>query len=920
MKRVLSIILTLVMILSASVIPAFAVSLDVYGHYLYSYTDGPGEGYIEDGTTIHITDPQAMVYFISQTWAGKNYAVKRVVLDNDIIFDSENAEINALINSAYKKDAGENRPFKGTLDGQGHKVQYLDDYAVRIGGLFCALDGATIQNIDFVDFNARDHGEKSGNTVATGYIAAFVYGNTKIENVTFKANDQESSVIKGTENIGGLVGVVKDDAKLTINNCILQDVDVSVRSTNCGGFVGRICDGAKVTIADSSFSGDVIVDITSHTVIESYKIDHGSGGGGVSIVDTAGKQMGGLVGYMESSSSLSIDNCKNNANVAVTQYTLDVSNLTQGNNGGLVGICYGNVTINNSINNGDVLAQGRSAGGLVGLVDGSGTAEVYNSTNTGNVTAQDSAGGIIGYFGNRDADNSIVIKNCTNAGDVKSEKGYAAGIAAMIDSDASEASPHIFAGNSNSAFIYGNKYAGGIVALNYGYAKFEDCKNLGRVSAENEMAAGILAWSEDDDVSFENCYNSSDSVVTANNETAGIIGYFGNRDRNPKFSARNCSNDGLIYSITGRAGGIAARLDSNGKLYFTNVDNNGAVYGGWNAGGICGESEGCASFTGVANNGTVISNNSGAGGILAWNSDDELIFIGCKNTGDITGKEETGGILGFTGSDDGDRDMYFEDCTNSGRIESKSSQAAGIAAKVDTDGTHTFKNVSNTKEIVGGWSAGGVCADIMGATTFTNATNSGSVTAKTKNAGGILSWSENQPVTFTGCSNSGAIYGKEYAGGIGGVMNDEAADPEITVGNCKNSGSVTSQNSDVGGIIGALLTDGDCRFTNCKNEGGGIIKGAREAGGIFGYTCGNYTLIKNCSNSGKISTTGLKEDDFYAGTLYGLSENGVTCEGCKNATASIFTEYSTWIIIGCAAVVMAAVAVLIARKKKTLPR
>ena len=77
------------------------------------------------------------------------------------------------------------------------------------------------------------------------------------------------------------------------------------------------------------------------------------------------------------------------------------------------------------------------------------------------------------------------------------------------------------------------------------------------------------------------------------------------------------------------------------------------------------------------------------------------------------------------------------------------------------------------------------------------------------------------------------------------------------------------------------------------------------------------SITKNIS----VSTSGSKNDGLYAGTLYGSSENGVTCEGCTNYTASVFTNYSLWIICACSAVIAAAVVcIIIAQKKKQIAK
>lgn len=113
--------------------------------------------------------------------------------------------------------------------------------------------------------------------------------------------------------------------------------------------------------------------------------------------------------------------------------------------------------------------------------------------------------------------------------------------------------------------------------------------------------------------------------------------------------------------------------------------------------------------------------------------------------------------------------------------------------------------------------------------------------------------------TVSNCHNSGFVGGNGQIGGIVGRMNAG------TIENCSNSGTITG-NSYVGGICGY---EGG-KIQNCSNSG--TVNGNLDVGGIAGW---NRGAIEKCSNSGTIT------GNSYVGGVAGLVSGG-TINNCYN--------------------------------------
>lgn len=200
--------------------------------------------------------------------------------------------------------------------------------------------------------------------------------------------------------------------------------------------------------------------------------------------------IGGFSGYARGST---FENCTSNVDVTTSHYQA----------GGIAGsaatiAC----TFIRCINNGTITAAGSytgtnsyAIGGIVGAMSYTGTIEYCrnNGTIIGNVQ---SVGGIAGYVGTTSGTVYPVIANCYNTGSVSSAAA--------------------------------NGYAGGIIGDVYGtynYAEISNCLNIGEVSSAGvTYAGGIVGYKGSTKAALSNCWYLSAQTSTGIGGAADVSG------------------------------------------------------------------------------------------------------------------------------------------------------------------------------------------------------------------------------------------------------------------------------------------------------------------------------------------------------------------------------------------------------------
>lgn len=244
---------------------------------------------------------------------------------------------------------------------------------------------------------------------------------------------------------------------------------------------------------------------------------------------------------------------------------------------------------------------------------------------------------------------------------------------------------------------------------------FENIVNDANVTA-TEHAAGLVAVfgtnSADYGVSLEvtNCVNNGNISVTGAKEVGGFIAtaYF-NKDKNVTTDAgatfTNCTNNGKILSTGGYTGGLFGRpMYTKAGVKLVGCVNNGEVTGYKNTGGLVGHTTNSCFFASYCvNNGDVKSTCPGsgsdryAGGIIAYAQGIKLADYAvskggvanhveyCLNTGTITGRANTAGIVAHFGADGVYGLSTAEYCVNIGNIiaeDINATQSGNVAAGI----------------------------------------------------------------------------------------------------------------------------------------------------------------------------------------------------------------------------------------------
>lgn len=451
-------------------------------------------------------------------------------------------------------------PFTGTFDGKGHTVTVS-------APLFAEMDG-TVKNL-VVEGLVDNSALTAASPAHTGAVAATINGNAVFENIKNNAvvkgmlTDYDSTyragaggiagialkgvvVFKNCENtaeitghaVGGILGSYDDKDKtydaanfsVTFINCVNSghiSASDSVKTSNNGAAGGILGIGNKV--------GFVYFNNCKNTAkVEADKACGGPAGGMVSYIYTAltadgaeiasfkncvnegeiisaDSQAGGITGWTRLKAEF-ID-CVNSG------YVHSGTNASGKNNGYCAGIACRvsgdkqliSTLFRNCINTGDVNSGRDQAAGIMAYNNG-GPTTYENCTNTGkisNVTNQTGkagqAAGIQGNHGNHEVSGGAAVDtfiNCVNTGEI------------CCGTDTSK-----------------NNYAGGIAAYIYGtstsYGVFENCVNTG-VIHRIKWASQIVCYTNTPKTTAKNCVGMGSIVDDAGaleNAPAVFVGY-----------------------------------------------------------------------------------------------------------------------------------------------------------------------------------------------------------------------------------------------------------------------------------------------------------------------------------------------------------------------------------------------------------
>ena len=169
-------------------------------------------------------------------------------------------------------------PFKGTFDGDGHKITGLKITSGSYIGLFGYVgEGATIKNVNLVGANVF-----GGKRV--GALIGQIKGNATVSNCTV---DSTSHVTGSDSNTGGLIGEAAGGITVKLEKLINYATVMNTENngpSRAAGIIAQVTSGANVTITNCVNNGPI-------------KTNNG--------------YAGGIVAAKQGSSKVSFENCSN---------------------------------------------------------------------------------------------------------------------------------------------------------------------------------------------------------------------------------------------------------------------------------------------------------------------------------------------------------------------------------------------------------------------------------------------------------------------------------------------------------------------------------------------------------------------------------------------------------------------------------
>lgn len=490
MKRILIVLTTLAVLLTALAVPTFAVEGTEWESV--SVADDATEVEL-NGVTYQVVRTKAEFLAMKPTGTTANF-----ILANDIDFEGE--ALTAQMGTSDKPSTpgvvnGGNKLHNFILEGNGHRIFNLKlNFTLEGSGLFptATYRSLTIRHLT-VETDATFGAEKCG--VLFGSIPSNAK-ETLLEDVTIKGTISSSS-----SKCGAFIGSYDNSADastntLTINGCAME-AQIGAGTIQIGGYVGLLGGTGAVSFTDCSVDAQITA---GDNRIGGY-VGVLNGTGEVSFTDcTSAGSMTGSGGKWFSGFVSAI---YNTCNVTFTDCTNEMNLTGAAKNGGFIGgYSYANattptVTFRRCVNRGSVTGTGSYQGGFVGEVGNNKSASAYQlsfyaCTNFGSITGADQAGGMVGIAADKNLD--VLFSDCVNAGTVT--------------------------GTSE-----GTKYSGGYIGRVYDGAKsltYTRCLSVGTIAAQKGTTYST-DYNDDVQCVFTNCYDLSGISTTrktASNEVS----------------------------------------------------------------------------------------------------------------------------------------------------------------------------------------------------------------------------------------------------------------------------------------------------------------------------------------------------------------------------------------------------------------
>ena len=686
----------------------------------------------------------------------------------------------------------------------------------------------TDANIDI--FVLIENSTATGSVLSTGSNISGLLGHT-ITNATIKNSAASMEKIEGVNYIGGLVGqqgianaTVLDSSdnpiyiELNIENCTVASSIVG--ASTIGGFVGAMANGL---ITNSSSEGSVVGTTTAAGFIGNI-----------------------LVGATHPLNVVTIEDCLSYSSVEATGVTSGT--LSAGSNlGGFIGRVQGATIISRCAAYGDVTLLphstdstliGTSAGGFAGNLTNA-SVEIYESFATGNVYADNRAGGFVGYINQK-----AIIEDCYATGTVTNRANdantyYKGGFVGFITAGSAVANSEI-----TNCYTSSDSFIG----LMSGSTKvtFTDCFDQSTGAA----VAGVKSITDAQMKDIDTFDGTTAGMVV----TAWDIEEYGTATTEiwtivddllyPRLTWQKIYDDYVIYvndaSHLGLIGAtpFTEQADANGdlKIWLPNakyVQIGDVTFSGQKDAAIV-----TAPFKGIYDGTTFAIRNLNISNVTTDNIGLFSVIDGAKISNVtlanaiVTGKDNVGALAGSAANSkitqcyvDSDGEVY-------GANQVGGLVGSGIGLIVIDSSSDAF--VSS-----GGNDAGGLVGSLEGS--ISKSSSNGSITSLGNNAGGLVG-------TLLGSVSesffNGTVNSASDSGGLVGVLTDGSISQSYAKGKVDSAGNV-------GGLIGTV-TKGTVSESYSENE---VTSTGSNAGGLVGvlkegtisdaYAVGNVAADKN---------------------------------------------------------------------------
>ncbi|OCL86790.1 Heme/hemopexin-binding protein precursor [Aliarcobacter thereius] len=722
---------------------------------------------------------------------------------------------------------------------------YVSNSIGRVGGVAGYINaGVSIKNLN-LDINSI---YSTGNFQHTAGLVGWKAGTTGdivVENVNLTLHEN----LKGGQYLGGLFGQIASG-------------NVSIKNT-------------QVDLGNQALEAEVELDPNPNPNPNPEPDDE-------NLVDGTTSYVGGLIGYLQGSGTVNIENVIVKAHSIKT----NASNYI----GGLIG--HDSSSGAGTIKNTKVLLNptagfiGNSAnnasyvGGLIGYANSS--YEVENSeVVVGTIRGSSYLGGLFGYVaGANISDTKVTVDNITGSSYyVGGFAGNAAG--ALTLSGANEV---------NAKQIQGTYYIGGVAGLVSGVTDINGIKVtvanniLGTSHTGNNGATGGLVGQANNALTIKNAKVIAENIYNSNTSAryiGGLVGYHNS-------TAQYIISD--VEVTTSGAIGIKGYLDIGGLIGTTNTTNannsitnayvNSRLEGGF-LGGLIGRGANSATAKTVIDSvyfkGDIVARNYYIGGLVGEGYSSPTYIVNNAWVGNYTFviDSSTNSITSATAN--AENHLFTFPNVNSyiggmfGEVGALTLTNAGVNLKGSLYGTHSVGGVAGN--VNGNFVAQNVQVNIENDIYATSVYTTSSTYAYDSFVGGLVGWLRNGSATINDVViNARDFYGINSSRSIGGLIGRQYGNYGFTIEDVEINLNQIKGSNYLGGLIGSSrentqatnsIKNASVKLTN------GIVASGNYAGGFISYIHNNSTLlIENSSFEGSI----IGSVGYYGG-LVGNSGN-----------------------------------------------